>query len=129
MLDYDSLAQDFSLKNMVVNGGSEKWEINEHASYILNKPEFTFDQCCTPVAILYSCEECSKNGPCFTSSIREIDKKYRFVAGKGGWMIADTGISVWSCMKRSVILLTYDQVRIAKTNLAVGHCQRCTLRS
>ena len=65
-------------------------------SYILKRPELTLRQVATPVAIEYNCEECSWNGPCFTSWIRMIDKKYKFVRGKGGCSIADTGTELWS---------------------------------
>jgi hypothetical protein len=44
-------------------------------SYILKRPELTFFQLATPVAMEYSCEECSWNGPRLTSWIRMIDRK------------------------------------------------------
>ena len=48
------------------------------------------------MAIAYSCDECSWNGPDLTSRMRMIDMKYKFVGGSDGCSTAFTGISFWS---------------------------------
>lgn len=92
MLHDDPFPKDLSLVH-AVNNVSVEAPMGLRTSYILKSPELTLDQCCTPVAILYSCDECSWKGPCFTLWIRLIKRKYRFVGGRGWRKIAFTGIS------------------------------------
>ena len=95
-------------------------------SYILNRPELTFLQVATPVAIEYSCEECSWNGPRLTWWILMINRQYKFVGGNGGCSIPDTGTSLWSTKfgtsARQLSLCT-------EADLEVAHSQRCTQES
>jgi hypothetical protein len=105
VLDYHALSKDFRLMTksnpIGLDSCVEERDKIHLTSYILKRPELTLRQVATPVAIEYNCEECSWNGPCFTSWIRMIDKKYRFVRGKGGCSIAGTGIALWSTRSQS----------------------------
>ena len=100
VLDYHALSEDFRLMTksnpIGLNSCVEARDAMHLTSYILKRPELTLRQVATPVAIAYSCEECSWNGPCLTSWIRMMDRKYRFVRGRGGCSIADTGTPLWS---------------------------------
>ena len=93
VLDHHAFSEDFGLHRTVSLRRMEGAQDGAPTSYILKSPECTLCQCCTPVAIECSCDECSWNGPDLTWCIRMIDRKYRFVGGSGGRSTADTAIS------------------------------------
>jgi hypothetical protein len=78
MLNYHALPEDLRLMKIpkpLRLSCRTALRIVRLTSYILKSPELTLFQVATPVAIEYSCEECSWNGPRLTSWIRMIDRK------------------------------------------------------